>query len=88
MSSSHEAESVATSEYESDLNSDALHEHELLRLDPHIDSSSDSDSDYDSESDSDDRVWLRTMCYPSCGLCRFEFDAGEEFVVCMCYPVR
>lgn len=32
--------------------------------------------------DLDEWVYSYTMCYPTCGLCRFEFGEGEEFVVC------
>lgn len=53
------------------------------------DSDRDSDLDLDSDADSDfaladldERAYSHTMCYPTCGMCRFEFVEGEEFVVC------
>ncbi|RKL46176.1 hypothetical protein BFJ72_g3084 [Fusarium proliferatum] len=52
------------------------------------DSDRDSDLDLDSDADSDfaladldERAYSHTMCYPTCGMCRFEFVEGEEFVV-------
>lgn len=54
-----------------------------------------SDPNYDPDSDSepgdddlDQNAWSNTMCFPTCGLCRFEFVEDEEFVVCRYYPFR
>jgi hypothetical protein len=70
-----EVESVAPlglSEYETDFD----RESELFY-----------DSNYESDTDSEwehHRLALHhTMAGPSCGLCRFEFEVGEDFVVCM-----
>ncbi|KAG5755458.1 hypothetical protein H9Q72_008030 [Fusarium xylarioides] len=67
-----EVESVALSEpteFESDIDHDS---------DLYLDS--DADSDF-TLADLDERAFSRTMCSPTCGLCRFEFVEGEEFVV-------
>ncbi|CZR33289.1 uncharacterized protein FPRO_01814 [Fusarium proliferatum ET1] len=52
------------------------------------DSDRESDLDLDSDADSnfglanrDEWAHSYTMCHPTCGLCRFEFVEGEEFVV-------
>ncbi|KAF5541058.1 hypothetical protein FMEXI_8079 [Fusarium mexicanum] len=71
-----EVESVVLSEpteFESDSDHDHDHDYDL-----------DLDSDADSDSalaDLDEHAYSPTMCYPTCGLCRFEFVEGEEFVV-------
>lgn len=45
------------------------------------------DSNYEPDTDSEWEhhrlAWHHTMAGPSCGLCRFEFEADEDFVVCM-----
>ncbi|KAL7762505.1 hypothetical protein ACKLNR_009040 [Fusarium oxysporum f. sp. zingiberi] len=73
-----EVESVvpsAPSEYESDS------DHDSVGLDPDLDSNFGSDIGANYEPDPDPQALEATMVYPSCGLCRFEFEAGEEFVV-------
>ncbi|EWG36138.1 hypothetical protein FVEG_00286 [Fusarium verticillioides 7600] len=68
-----EVESVAPielSEYETDFDreSDLLYD-------------SNYESDTDSEWERHRLAWHHTMAGPSCGLCRFEFEADEDFVV-------
>ncbi|KAF5571541.1 hypothetical protein FPHYL_287 [Fusarium phyllophilum] len=58
------------SEYETEYDSEP---------DPHLDSNYESDTD--SEREFHPLAWYYTMSGPSCGLCRFEFEAGDEFVV-------
>ncbi|KAF5251218.1 hypothetical protein FANTH_3653 [Fusarium anthophilum] len=71
-----EVESVVLSE-PTELESDSDHHHDH---DSDLDLDSDADSD-SALSDLDEHAYSPTMCYPTCGLCRFEFVEGEEFVV-------
>ncbi|KAF4338689.1 hypothetical protein FBEOM_7395 [Fusarium beomiforme] len=63
-----DVESVAPSKHEADLDSDSLDGSDFFGPDSY------------SDLDSDDCVTYLTAPYPLCGLCRFNFEAGEDFI--------
>ncbi|PNP79978.1 hypothetical protein FNYG_06675 [Fusarium nygamai] len=75
---------MSSSGDEDEVGSVALSESTEIESDFDHDHDSDLDSDADSDfalADRDERTSSRTMCSSTCGLCRFEFLEGEEFVI-------
>ncbi|KAF9779367.1 hypothetical protein IL306_001912 [Fusarium sp. DS 682] len=82
MASNDEVESLTPSEHESDFDS---HGNDLLDNDSDFNSNPDLDAVY--ENYAAGSLDFPTMPYPTCGLCRFPFEAHEEFIVYQPYSV-